>query len=279
MSSTSAPNAPASGCGKRPRRAGERTIRIGDRVGVYLVSVPRAYDPSRRYPLGFAFHGRNRNHRDCQRTDCAGFQSIMGDHAVLVYPQSVREPQGNSDGGWERPSELEANLRLFESAWSEVERDFCIDSKRVFLAGTSSGGTFVNLLGCRYADRLLAVAPVSGGWQEPGACPSSPAALLIHGIDDPHVPMARGVLARTSYQQRSGCGAESEPPLDHMHGIVRRARDAKPSVEIEQCVDYLGCQAGRPLRWCEHSYGGYDGSTHGWPPSAGRLIWDFVSRL
>ena len=27
------------------------------------------------------------------------------------------------------------------------------------------------------------------------------------------------------------------------------------------------------------SYGGYDGSTHGWPPVGGQLIWDFVKGL
>jgi len=31
--------------------------------------------------------------------------------------------------------------------------------------------------------------------------------------------------------------------------------------------------------WCEHSEGGYDGTTHGWPLFGGDQIWAFVSGL
>jgi polyhydroxybutyrate depolymerase len=270
---------PGSGCGKPARKLGERRVRVGDRTGAFIVSVPSGYDPQRRYPLGFAFHGRNRNHVDCQKTDCTGIQSVIGEQAVLVYPQSMREPIDSQQGGWEWPTERDDNVRLFEAVWAEIERDFCIDDQRVFLTGTSSGGTFANLLGCRYAKRLLAVAPISGGWTDPAACAESSAALVIHGIDDPHVPIARGELARDSYQQRSSCSATSLPSANEMHAAVRQARDAKPSIETVKCVDYQGCSAKKPLRWCEHSYGGYDGSTHGWPPVGGQLVWDFVARL
>jgi hypothetical protein len=46
--------------------------------------------------------------------------------------------------------------------------------------------------------------------------------------------------------------------------------------ESHECADYQGC-SGPPVRWCEHSEGGYDGSTHGWPTFGGQEIWDFVS--
>jgi hypothetical protein len=49
-------------------------------------------------------------------------------------------------------------------------------------------------------------------------------------------------------------------------------------VEDVGCVDYQGCSAA-PVRWCEHSYGGYDNSTHGWPPVGGELFWEFAQGL
>ena len=64
-----------------------------------------------------------------------------------------------------------------------------------------------------------------------------------------------------------------------MHADVRAARDAQPTLEKSGCVDYQGCGAGSAIRWCEHSYGGYDGSTNGWPPNGGKLIRDFVTAL
>ena len=267
------------GCGKAPGPPGERRIQVEGRTGAFIVSIPGRYDSTRAYPLGFAFHGRNRNHVDCQQTDCAGVQSVMGEQALLVYMQSLREPLDQQQGGWEWPSEREDNVRFFQTVLSTMRDEYCVDPKRVFVAGGSSGGAFANLLGCRYADQLQAVAAVSGGWLEDEACTGVPAALLLHGIDDPHVPIARGELARESYRARQKCSATSTPPITDMHAAVRAARDAAPGVETAQCVDYQGCSPGSGLRWCEHSFGGYDGTTHGWPPVGGQLIWDFVSRL
>ena len=108
----------------------------------------------------------------------------------------------------------------------------------------------------------------------PASFPGSP-----HGIDDSHITLDRGVQARENYRLRSGCAATTAPPLADMHAQVRGARDQTPSVETLACVNYDGCAAASPLRWCEHSYGGWDNSTHGWPPVAGQVIWDFVKAL
>ena len=114
---------------------------------------------------------------------------------------------------------------------------------------------------------------------ESQGCKGAPAADVIHGIDDPHVPFAAGEMARDNYLKRAGCTSTTTPLLADMHAEIRKDRDAKPSIEAAKCVDYQGCAAGSPVRWCEHSYGGYDGSTHGWPPVGGQMIWDFVKAL
>lgn len=269
----------SAGCGKAPGPTGERQMAVDARTGLYIVSLPGDYDDAKPYPLGFGFHGRNRNHRNCQAGDCTGFQGAMGDEAVLVYMQSLREPLDAENSGWESNAEREDNARFFELVLSELKESYCVDEQRVFVAGTSSGGSFANLLACRYGDQLLAVAPVSGGLPESQNCRGAPAAIVIHGIDDPHVPFSAGEAARESYLQRSGCSDTTAPPLSQMHGDIRGKRDAQPPVEDAGCVDYQGCAAGSPLRWCEHSYGGYDGSTHGWPPVGGQMIWDFVKAL
>ena len=108
-------------------------------------------------------------------------------------------------------------------------------------------------------------------------CRGTPAAVVIHGIDDPHVTFASGEAARDFYVRRNGCSTTTTPPLATMHADVRAKRDAMQ--ETHGCVDYGGCNAASPVRWCEHSYGGYDNSTHGWPPNGGRLIREFVQGL
>jgi len=87
------------GCKKAPGPVGERQLAVNARTGLYIVSLPKTYDSAKAYPLGFAFHGRNRNHKDCQQGDCAGFQEVMGESAVLVYMQSLREPLDSLTGG------------------------------------------------------------------------------------------------------------------------------------------------------------------------------------
>jgi polyhydroxybutyrate depolymerase len=265
---------PVTGCGK-VATGGARELPIEGFDGLYYVSLPSTYDPERRYPLGFAFHGDSRNHYDCRAQDCYGFQSALGEEAVLVYMQSLREPSTSLEGGWD--DERENNAAFFEAVLSSIEGEFCVDEERVFVAGTSSGAIFANLLGCRYGDRLLAVAPVAGSLPEHEGCRGTPAALLIHGVDDPHVPFESGEEARDFYLSQNGCSDSAEPDVASLHSEIREKRDADPTIEDIACTDYQGCST--PVRWCEHSYGGYDLSTHGWPPTGGELIRDFVRDL
>lgn len=262
------------GCGK-VGVGGDRQLSLEGFDGLYYVSLPSTYDSERSYPLGFAFHGDNRNHYDCLTPDCYGFQDALGEEAVLVYMQSLRTPSMASEGGW--GDEREKNAAFFEAVLDSVESELCIDDERVFVAGTSSGAIFANLLACRYGDRLLAVAPVAGSLPEDEGCRGTPAALLIHGVDDPHVAFDKGEAARDFYVSQNGCSDTAEPDVAAMHSDIRAKRDATPTVEDIACVDYQGCST--PVRWCEHSYGGYDLSTHGWPPGGGELIRDFVRGL
>ncbi len=263
-----------SGCGKAGM-GGARQLSVAGFDGLYYVSLPPTYDANREYPLGFAFHGDGRNHYDCRAQDCYGFQSALGEEAVLVYMQSLRAPSTATEGGW--GDERENNAEFFEAVLDSVQSELCIDVNRVFVAGTSSGAIFTNLLACRYGDRLLAAAPVAGSLPEDEGCRGAPAALLIHGVDDPHVPFASGEAARDFYLAQNGCSDVAEPDVGSVHSEIREKRDATPTVEAIACVDYQGCTT--PVRWCEHSFGGYDSSTHAWPPSGGELIRDFVRGL
>jgi polyhydroxybutyrate depolymerase len=254
----------SAGCGKSGPPSGTLSFRVDTEDAEYVVSIPAGYDPDTAYPLGFAFHGRNRTGPNCHDGDCAGFQRVMADHAVLVYMTSL------GGTGWEGDGEREINVEFFETLLAHVEETYCVDEKRVFVAGTSSGAHFVNVLGCRFGDRLLATAPVAGYLPE-RECVGQIPALVIHGVDDPS--FSAGVEARDFYIERNGCEATAEPPLGPAHDSVVANR------ESHQCVAYQGCDPGKPVVWCEHSEGGYDGSTHGWPLFGGQQIWDFVQSL
>jgi poly(3-hydroxybutyrate) depolymerase len=258
----------STGCGKANPPSGDLTIAVMGQTGKYVLSLPSNYAPGTAYPLGFAFHGRGRTGPDCQQTDCIGFQSVMQDQAVLVYMTSL------GGDGWEAlPSERPINVAFFQAVLAKIEDSYCIDQNRIFVAGTSSGAHFTNILACRFGDKLLAASPVAGSMIEKTNCVGQVAALVIHGIIDSHVPFADGQAARDFYLMQNGCSNASVPTVASAHASVV----ATP--ESHQCVTYQGCEPGLPVVWCEHSEGGYDGSTHGWPKFAGQQIWDFVKPL
>jgi poly(3-hydroxybutyrate) depolymerase len=246
---------------------GDRQITIENNEAHFIVSIPANYDATHPYPLGFGFHGRNRTGPNCHDGDCIGFQAVMQDEAILVYMTSL------GGTGWEGETERELNVTFFETVLGQMKAEYCVDESRVFVAGTSSGANFTNVLGCRFSDQLLAVAPVAGGLMETENCGSPVAALVIHGVDDYHVPFQDGIEARDFYVMRNGCMAATDIPIPTLHDEVVEAR------ESHQCATYQGCPTGLPVTWCEHSEGGYDGSTHGWPLFGGQAIWDFVSAL
>jgi polyhydroxybutyrate depolymerase len=258
----------SAGCTLRvPQQSGERQIRVQGEIGRYIISFPPGYDGTRPYPLGFAFHGYNRTHQDCQATDCAGFQKELGDRAILVYMKSI-------GAGWTETGRDEQNTEFFGAVLEELKGSACVDERRIFVAGTSSGARFANLVGCRYGDQLQAVAPVAG--QQIGfRCNGHPAALVIHGVDDSHIRFSLGEELRDSYASRNGCSTHTLPEIAAVHARIRQARNAHRTDQA--CADYQGCKAA-PVRWCEHSEGGYDDTTHGWPTAGGALIRDFLDQ-
>lgn len=254
------------GCGMTPA-AGDLEIEVQGQMGQYIVSLPPGYDPQVPYPLGFAFHGRNRTGPNCHDGDCAGFQSVMENDAILVYMTSL------GGTGWEGDGERELNVEFFQKVLDDLVAGACIDESRVFVAGTSSGAHFVNILGCRFGDRLLAIAPVAGYLPEKDNCVDKVAALVIHGFKDPHVPLSAGEEARDFWRARNGCSDQTIPAIADVHA----AAEATP--ETHSSAVYQGCEPGLPVVWSEHSEGGYDDSTHGWPLFGGQAIWEFVQSL
>ncbi|MBC8073488.1 MAG: hypothetical protein IAG13_34525 [Deltaproteobacteria bacterium] len=67
--STGAAPVGSTGCGMAAPASGVLSIDIDGNVGEYVLSIPPGYDPNQPYPLGFAFHGRNRTGPNCHDGD------------------------------------------------------------------------------------------------------------------------------------------------------------------------------------------------------------------
>ena len=105
----------------------------------------------------------------------------------------------------------------------ELEGQFNIDPRRIYVNGLSNGGGMSALLACDLSDRIAAMGSVAGAynfsWQD---CPSARPvpAIIFHGTADPIVPYLGGLAADgrfnfppvaswvASLAQHNGCSSQ-----------------------------------------------------------------------
>ena len=139
-------------------------------------------------PLVLAFHGYGGGMWDL------GYVGGLSDLAeaegfVVAYPQGTGEGPT-----WDLAGESDVPFVL--ALIDELEASQCTDPARVFVTGFSMGGGMTNLLACRVADRIAAIAPVAAihGETWGGPClPSRPVPIVaFHGTLDEALPYEGG---------------------------------------------------------------------------------------
>ncbi|HZO73046.1 MAG TPA: PHB depolymerase family esterase [Ktedonobacteraceae bacterium] len=244
---------------------------------LYRVHIPSAYHNNLPTPLVLYLHGAGGTAAGEDRN--SGFTALAEqDNFIVVYGQGLPDAitgqtfwadVGPIDYGIDDVHAV--NLML-----DDLQNKFCIDPHRIFATGFSSGGGMSNMLSCRLANRIAAVAPVSGNFYTiPGGChPSRPISVLnIHGTADallpyngfspdldPSWPLPPIPQWLQEWAGRDGC---NPAPQVFLH---------TPQVMGEQ---WTGCQDGTAIVHYRIEGGG-----HSWPgPLAGRpfqaIIWNF----
>lgn len=234
------------GCGLDPR-AMATSIEVQGSPRSFVLDVPEDYDPARRYPLIFAWHGLGGSGSTAQRY--FGFEDLTA--ALVVYPDGL--PTDTGDTGWVLdPSGRD--VALFDRLKTHVSAHACVDERYLFSTGHSFGGFMSHTLGCYRGENLAAIAPVAGGLvQRFGVCTGEVAVWSSHGRRDAVVDLSQGERARDFWRERLACSLDAVP--------------ADPS----PCIAYRECR--RPLQWCLHEDG------HLWPEFAGPAIWQFFASI
>ena len=119
----------------------------------YVVIVPDDYDPTRRYPVAFYLHG------GVSRPDPGpgggwwrNYGTVTGHDRIAVLPLSWPE------SFWWQASQVE-NLR---GILTEVKREYNVDENRVYVFGTSDGGTGAYFFAFRDVTPYAAFLPFIG---------------------------------------------------------------------------------------------------------------------
>ena len=133
-----------------------RSIKHEGRELKYAVYVPRAYDPSRAWPLILFLHGSGESGTDGSRQLAQGLPRELVWNPDL-WPFIVIIPQKPSqDAEWEQ-YELELMTML-----AQARRDYNVDPTRLVLTGLSQGGHGAWVLGARHPELWAAVVSACG---------------------------------------------------------------------------------------------------------------------
>ena len=124
----------------------------------FLFSVPYNYNPKRSFPLIVALHGYGSNSaafHDLWKssTDTLGY--------VLLTPQGENKTEEGIGWGWGENAERSVLIGI-----DVARKSVHIDSRKIYLAGFSSGGKLAYFLGLKYANVFHGIAALSAHFDE-----------------------------------------------------------------------------------------------------------------
>lgn len=156
--------------------------------------------------------------------------------AVLVAPAAHGSP-----ARWSTPDGLTAGAgidHVTRAVTAAAERR-CVDLGRIVVAGYSNGALMSTWLACTWGSRVSAVVLVSGANLGP-ACdtPEGVAALAVHGVEDPVVPVQGGPVLGGALEAEPWSTVEARwPGAEEV--LVADAVHAWPADDVADRVEQL----------------------------------------
>jgi len=239
----------SAGCGQAPTIASSMynngkhiAFMSGTMAREYILSVPTTYDNKKPYKLVIAYHELNGNDDEMYRNKYYHLQPLANDTTIFIAPngqQNNKNCTQASGCGWPNPNN--SDLDFADALVAEMEKNFCIDTNRIFATGWSYGGSMSYKTECERAlgipnGYIRAIAVYSGS-QLSGTCtPKTPAAYFAsHGTHDSVLNYSNGVGLAQNFAKVNGCTWAT--PTAVMSGA-------------HVCTDEMGCMTGYPVRFC-----------------------------
>jgi polyhydroxybutyrate depolymerase len=132
---------------------------VGGQTRSFLLHVPPNYTGATPVPVVFDFHGLGGN--GMQQRNLSGWAAVADREGfIMVYPNG-------SSNAWNvgrccPPAADQGvdDVAFVRAVIAQLQRDACIDSKRVYASGCSNGGGMSYKLACEAADAIAGIAPV-----------------------------------------------------------------------------------------------------------------------
>jgi polyhydroxybutyrate depolymerase len=166
-------------------KAQSDSVLVGNIYRSYIIHLPSGYNPAQQYPVVLNLHGIFSN--AAQQEALTEFNTIAdSSQFIVVYPNAVAG-SWNVSGATTSPNDSVFIATLLDT----LTMRYSVDPCRIYATGFSQGGFMCYVLACMFADRLAAVAVVSGNMFDATVAVCNPSNSIpimhIHGTADPIV--------------------------------------------------------------------------------------------
>jgi len=189
-------------------------------------------------PVVFVFHGHGGSMANGARSFAI---HELWPEAIVVYMQGLPTPGALTDhagerAGWQarRGDQGDRDLKFFDAVFASLQKDFKVDTRRVYATGHSNGGGFTYLLWAYRGDVFAAVAPSSAVAASALPDLKPKPALHVAGENDPLVRYAWQDRSMSKERELNGCEASGEPwaSAGTVIGTQYRSRSGTPYVSL-----------------------------------------------
>lgn len=250
----------------------ERSVQTRDGLRRYLVHVPatppRRFLLTNRYPLLIMLHGSGEDGKIIE--DMTQMDSVSERHHMIVaYPDGTRSILGKISADWNSGDccGYAARKRIDDISFlrgiiDDLASKGMINTRRIYVAGFSSGAELAFRAGCELSDRVSAIAVVSGSIAtSPCRPPHSVSLLAIQGTADDEVPFDDDVPDSLDIPPQAWSNVAT-PSVRYWTAIegCTTEKDSHVSPHIDR-IDFIGC------RGSDVELYRIAGGVHGWPDS------------
>jgi poly(hydroxyalkanoate) depolymerase family esterase len=216
-------------------------------------------------PLVYVIHGFNMSgQQEVQLTQ----MNKVADTAkfVVVYPNALKNASNQQSWDMTGPNDYGYLLSLIDT----VDGRYHIDRKRVYVSGFSMGGFLSFNIGCRYADVIAAIAPVSGTLNQECTLKRPLPTIFTFGTNE-GFDVSTFVQTGEKWVQLNGCSPTPK--------VIRPYPPGNPNSVVTR-LEYSGCNAG-----VEVVIDTVKGGPHEWPMNTQTKVnnsvevWNFFKKF
>jgi|WetSurMetagenome_2_1015567.scaffolds.fasta_scaffold00373_19 polyhydroxybutyrate depolymerase len=171
----------------------EKEVTVNGLARRFILYLPQSYSRSSSLPVIFLFHGGGGTPRSVLMiNDGDDFRNISeNDNVILVAPEGIKKSW--NDGRETKADKLnvdDVGFVIFLIKY--MEKNYQIDSTRIYATGISNGGFMTTRLGFEAGEKFAAIAVVAATAGEDIARKDTPRGFMlpvmyIHGTADPLV--------------------------------------------------------------------------------------------